>query len=383
MKVKQLRRIRRVSALLLSVVIFYGAAATAQSKTAEEALHALLESDAALGILRWELGDWEEDGALSFPAAFALSAAPVLTEAKEEILSRMDTGEESTLPDGESRAPEDEPPEASGTVGTKLRFEDNGVASRTIVPKGSKGYMVIGSAYISTSTSYKLKESDFDGGFDAKLTEEEGPQVLILHTHGSEAYTMPKGEKYVSTGNHRTSDTRYNVVRVGDEIAEVLAAEGISVVHDRTLYDAPYYDGAYDRALVSIQAYLEKYPSIHFVLDIHRDAITDSEGRQYKVISKEEKGPSAQMTLVMGSDAGSTEHPNWMENMKLAVALQQHLLEDHPTIMRPMLLRKSCYNQNCTTGSMLVEMGAAGNSLDEALYAAQIFAKAFAEVIRA
>ena len=173
------------------------------------------------------------------------------------------------------------------------------------------------------------------------------------------------------------------VVRVGDEIAEVFEEAGISVLHDRTLYDAAGYNDAYDRAETSIQAYLEKYPSIHFVLDIHRDAIEDSQGNQYKVVSAiEGEGTAAQLTLVMGSDGSCLPHGHWQENLKLAVLLQQNLLEDYPTLMRPMYLRNSRYNEHATTGSLLVEVGAAGNSLDEALYAARLFAENMVEVLQ-
>ena len=141
------------------------------------------------------------------------------------------------------------------------------------------------------------------------------PQILILHTHATESYTMPEGQEYNDDGATRTEDTDYNVVRVGDEIAEVFEEAGISVLHDRTLYDAAGYNDAYDRAETSIQAYLEKYPlSIHFVLDIHRDAIEDSDGNTYKVISDVNGKNAAQLSIVVGSDGSGLPHGHWQEN---------------------------------------------------------------------
>ena len=114
---------------------------------------------------------------------------------------------------------------------------------------------------------------------------------------------------------------------------------------------------------------------IALVLDVHRDAIEDKAGHQYKVITRED--PScAQISFVMGSN-----NDHWLENVKLAVAIQQRLTELSPTLMRPMTLRNSNYNQHLTTGSMLVEVGTAGNSLDEALRAARLFAAGFAQVV--
>ena len=211
---------------------------------------------------------------------------------------------------------------------------------------------------------------------------EDGPQILILHTHGSEAYTPAGNETIVWSGDHRTTDSRCNVVRVGDKMAEVFGQAGISVLHDRTLYDYPSYAGAYDRSLVAIQNYLKQYPSIRFILDIHRDAIEDGQGNQYKVVSAiDGVGSAAQLSIVVGSDGSGLTHPNWMENLKLAAALQEDLLTEYPTLMRPILLRNSRYNQHATPGSLLVEVGSAGNSPEEAALAARLFAERMAQVL--
>ena len=158
-------------------------------------------------------------------------------------------------------------------------------------------------------------------------------------------------------------------------MAEVFGQAGISVLHDRTLYDYPEYAGAYDRSLAAIDQYLKEYPSIRFVLDVHRDAIETADGSQVKVISEiDGQGTASQLTLVVGSDGGGLSHPDWMENLRLAVAIQEQTLADYPTLIRPLLLRNSRYNQHATTGSLLVEVGTAGNAPEEAELAARLFA---------
>ena len=82
----------------------------------------------------------------------------------------------------------------------------------------------------------------------------------------------------------------------------------------------------------------------------------------------------------MGEIMGSN-YDAWLSNLRLAVAVQSHLAHDHPTLMRPITLRLYGYNQSLSTGSLLVEVGAAGNSLDEAIYAARLFARGFAETL--
>ena len=332
-----------------------------------------------LGILRWELGDlWAEDQ-LSPAVAMTLGESPLLAAARPLVaeLRRQEETEEDTPEEEIETVPVEETPLDAPEAA------DNGVPARTLVPTDPSGYTVVGRAYITNTTDHQLSVPELQENFAAVLTPEE-PQILILHTHGSEAYTPAGDADIVWSGNYRTTDSRYNVVAVGDAMAEVFAEAGISVLHDRTLYDYPSYNEAYDRSLAAIESYLAQYPSIQFILDIHRDAIEDGEGNQYKVVSTiDGVGTSAQMTLVVGSDGSGLSHPNWMENLKLAVALQQDILTEYPTLMRPILLRNSRYNQHATTGSLLVEVGAAGNSPEEAALAGRLFAEHMVEVLEA
>lgn len=384
MKQKKAGVLRRLEAGLLAAGTLWLAFVTAGSESADAAVSALAEA-LPERMLRWELGDlWSGDG-LSPAAALAIGESPLLLAARGDVtelwsLERQEQAEE----DGETPGPVAVPVEETPVEPAAPAAEDNGVPAKTLVPTDPTGYTVCGRVYISNSTRHELSVPELQMPFAAALGDGDGPQVLILHTHGSEAYTpAPGAEGIVWSGNYRTTDYRYNVVRVGDEMAEVFGKAGISVLHDRTLYDYPSYSGAYDRALTSIQRYLEKYPSIRFILDVHRDAIEDGQGNQYKVVSEiEGSGAAAQVSLVIGSDGSGLEHPDWMENLKLAVAVQQDILERFPTLMRPVLLRNSRYNEHATTGSLLVEAGAAGNSPEEAVLAGRLFAERLAAVLR-
>lgn len=378
-KTDLLRRIwRRLSAGVLAAGVLWTVAVTAGSATVSDAAAALWEA-VPMGALRWELGDlWAQDG-LSAATVLAIGESPLLLSARPAVAElwsadREETTQEESTQEGTVTEPVEETPLQAES------HTDNGVPARTLVPTDPSGYTVCGRVYISNSTDYTLNPQELTDTFDAEMSG-EGPQVLILHSHGSEGYTPPAGEEVVWSGNLRTTDSRYNVVGVGDAMAEVFSAAGISVIHDRTLYDYPSYNDAYDRSLAAIQSYLAQYPSIRFVLDVHRDAIEDADGNQYKVVSAVEEGTSAQLTLVVGSDGSGLSHPNWKENLKLAVALQDNILQQYPTLMRPLLLRNSRYNQHATTGSLLVEVGAAGNSPDEAELAGRLFAQNMVEVL--
>ena len=369
---------RGLQAGVLAARTLWVVTVTAGSDTAASALSAVREA-LPLGILRWELGDlWAEDQ-LSPAVAMTLGESPLLAAARPLVaeLRRQEETEEDTPEEEIETVPVEETPLDAPEAA------DNGVPARTLVPTDPSGYTVVGRAYITNSTDHMLSVPALQENFAAELTPEE-PQILILHTHGSEAYTPAGDADIVWSGNYRTTDSRYNVVAVGDAMAEVFAEAGISVLHDRTLYDYPSYNEAYDRSLAAIESYLAQYPSIQFILDIHRDAIEDGEGNQYKVVSTiDGVGTSAQMTLVVGSDGSGLSHPNWMENLKLAVALQQDILTEYPTLMRPILLRNSRYNQHATAGSLLVEVGAAGNSPEEAALAGRLFAEHMVEVLEA
>ncbi len=202
------------------------------------------------------------------------------------------------------------------------------------------------------------------------LTGEE-PTVLIVHTHGSESYENTEG--YTESSEYRTLQEQYNMISVGDRVAELLQAEGIGVLHDRQLHDYPSYNGSYANARESIRAYLQQYPSIRLVLDLHRDAAVDTTGVQVGYCVSTPEGEAAQVMLVVG---GGNEA--WQENMALAVKLQAGLETLCPGICRPISLRKAVFNQDLLPGAVLIEMGAAGNTRQEALRAAAYVAQVIA-----
>lgn len=204
----------------------------------------------------------------------------------------------------------------------------------------------------------------------------DGYQILIIHTHGTEAYTPEGTDVYESSDDYRTTDTNYSVVRVGRELAEALRAYGLNVLHDEGLYDYPSYTSSYVRSGQAIEEYLEAYPGISLVIDLHRDALGEGD-TIYKTVTQAEGAQAAQLMFVMGSDI-NLEHPCWQENLTLALSLQDEVSSRYPELMRPTTLCAYRYNQQLTAGSLLMEVGTAGNSLQEAITAVQLFADAAA-----
>jgi len=201
---------------------------------------------------------------------------------------------------------------------------------------------------------------------------EEGPTVLIVHTHATETYT---GEDIAYSGTYRTLDDHNNMVSIGKEVARVLEAGGVEVIHDKTLHDYPNYNGAYESSRNAIAAYLQKYPSIRMVLDIHRDASADAQGtlRTSATVAGQN---SAQLMMVVG-----TQSKRWEENLSLGLKLSALLEQINPGICRPIDLRSERFNVDLSAGSLLVEVGGTGNTHEEAVIAANALAQAVLELI--
>lgn len=369
------RMLRRGVALFLTTVTVWVLSLTADMGAAAETFRTLAESPAFVSAaLRAELGNLpEEEAGLTGWQKLVLGQSPTLSAG----VGKGETGEavqESPQPTGEPDDPEDPEEVPEVTVAP----ED--IVGRTLLPTSGEGYDSAQGVYIENRPGLAL---DVAALAQTQLTltlPEEGPQVLIVHTHGSEAYTPDGTDTYVATGECRTTDTEKSVVRVGDEIAKVLTEMGLTVVHDTALYDYPEYNGAYDRSLAAVENWLAQYPTIQVVLDVHRDALIGSDGTVYKPITTINGEKCAQVMLVMGSNA-LYDHPNWLENLALAVQVQKEMNTLWPTLARPIGLRENRYNQQTAPGAMLVEVGSHGNTLQEALAAARMFARALGAVL--
>ena len=209
-----------------------------------------------------------------------------------------------------------------------------------------------------------------------------GPKVLIVHTHSSEAYTPEPGWEYEASDPLRTEDARFSVIRIGTRIAEILEENGIETVHDTALNDYPSYSGAYDRMAATIAGYLAKYPSIQMVLDVHRDAASDAAGNPVSLTQEINGETCAKLMLVVGTNEGGLTHPNWQENLANALKVQALTEREAPGLMRDVDLRTERFNQNLTPGSMLVEFGSTGNTLQQALRSAEYLGRALAALIK-
>ncbi len=202
------------------------------------------------------------------------------------------------------------------------------------------------------------------------------PTVLILHTHATESYRKTEGETYEESSAYRTLDTDHNMVRVGAHLAQVLQENGIGVIHDTTFHDYPSYNDSYNNARKTMESYLARYPSIQLVLDIHRDAAELSAGQQLTTHALAGGAESSQLMMVVGTNANGLHHPDWQKNMALAIKLHALLEKEDPGICRPISFRAERFNQDLSPGALIVEVGAAGDTLQQAVTAVQALGNA-------
>lgn len=378
------RLIRRALALFLATVTIWIVAITAGLGWTS-GLFSVLGADPILvtGMLRSELGGPWAAGPLSGLDGWGrlvLEQSPLLLSSQGAVagyLSGEGSLSENADGGGEGEAYlEDEDPIELPAVTTA----PDDIIAQTLLPSASGNYLYADGVYISNTSGHELDVQALAAASVNITLPQEGPQVLIVHTHACEAYTPDGTDVYLESDTSRTLDTDYNMVRVGREVKAVLEEMGLTVLHDETLHDYPSYNSAYTNSRATVETYLEQYPSIRIVLDLHRDALVAADGTIYKAVTTIDGEPTAQVMLVMGSpEAG--DYPRWMENLTLAMKIQKSMDTLYPTLARPITLRSSHYNQYLSTGALLVEVGCHGNTLQEALRGARLFARAAGQVL--
>ena len=368
------RGLRRGAALFMATVTVWLLCLTTDFSGAAEAIRALGESPALVAAaLSVELGPLpgDEPALLDRWGQLVVDQSPLLAAGKENVAAALAAPEPTLAPLAEP----DDPHDPADLPAVTAAPDD--ILARTL--KHQEGNLAAADISINNTTGLSVDVAALAAAEVDISLETGGPQILIMHTHGTEAYTMDGGDVYVPSDNSRTTDTNFNVVRIGEEIADILTEMGFSVLHDTTLYDYPAFSGAYDRSKAGVERYLAQYPSIRIVLDVHRDALVGENGETYKTLATVDGAETAQVMLVVGSNDTGLEHPHWKENLTLAIRLQGGMNALSPTLARPITIRTNRFNQQLTTGSLLVEVGSHGNTLQEALAAARLFARAAGE----
>lgn len=194
------------------------------------------------------------------------------------------------------------------------------------------------------------------------------PAVLIYHTHTTECYRN-------SEGISNTTDAEQNVIAVGAAMAEVFEAAGYKTIHLTDIFNQPDFSGAYANSRAAVNRILAENPTIQVVLDVHRDAIS-SNGVDYYPVTEVNGREAAQIMIVCGTDAKGLEHPNWRDNFTYALQLSRKMGALYGQLSRPVNLRRDRFNTHFTPYTLLLEVGSAANTLEQAIYGGELTAEA-------
>ena len=259
------------------------------------------------------------------------------------------------------------------------------IRSVTLRQGSGDGYVALAAGSIRNSTEHT------DADLRAAVTTQNLPfaveknsalpQVLIMHTHATETYRLNQGLWYPADSTGRSTDLTVNMAAVGAEMARVLNEAGVNTLQDTTLHDYPSYTGSYGRSNATVRRYLEEYPSIKIVLDVHRDAI-ERDGDRIAPVAQVGEEQVAQVMLICGCDNGGNL-PDYPQNLRFAAVWEAAMEGAYPGLTRPVLFDYRYYNQDLTTGSLLIEVGGHGNTLEEALAAGRLAAKGLAAALGA
>ena len=271
-------------------------------------------------------------------------------------------------------------------LGEEARPADAGAVIEKNYPQGSgEKYIPCGAGSIKNNT--RQTAADIAAEIENPLPfaiepNSPDPQVLVMHTHATEDYRLSAGLWFAPGDGARSTDCSVNMCAVGRVVADTLNAAGINTLHDETLNDYPSYTGSYANSRAVVQQYLARYPSIKVVLDVHRDAIETESGSRYAPVCTVDGRQAAQVMIICGCDNGTTVRlPGWRQNLRFAAAWERSMEGMYPGFTRPVLFSYRFYNQDLTTGSLLIEIGGHGNNLNEALYAGQLAAKGLAAAL--
>lgn len=253
---------------------------------------------------------------------------------------------------------------------------NSGIKTEVVTPNpiAENANAQYGKVKIKNQTTYNLTEDILNPNIKI-----DNKNILIFHTHSCESYTPSEKYQYSQTGNYRTTDKNYSVIRVGNELESYLKQYNINVIHDTSYHDYPSYTGSYTRSLQTVENILKTNQS-DIIIDLHRDAVGSRP--DYAPTVKIGEDYAAQIMFVIGTNEGGLWHPNWQQNLKFAVKVQQKAEEMYPGLFKPIMLTKSRYNQHTGKYANIMEIGSTGNTLDQCLNSMKYLSAVLNEILK-
>ena len=259
----------------------------------------------------------------------------------------------------------------------EIQLAKTGVTTQVITndPISENSNVTYGKVKIKNQTTYNLTEDILKPDITI-----ENKNIILFHTHSCESYTSSEKHPYTPTGNFRTTDLNFTVTRVGTELETQLKQYNYNIIHNKDYHDYPAYNGSYTRSLSTVENIL-KTNQADIIIDIHRDAI-GSRSDYAPTVKIGDTDEAAQLMFVIGTNEGGLWHPNWNQNLKFAIKIQEKAEEMYPGLFKPMMITKSRYNQHTGKYASIIEVGATGNTLEQCLNSMKYLAKVMDETFR-
>lgn len=257
----------------------------------------------------------------------------------------------------------------SSIIGGELSILKDGLSDNTVVSNQSFNPFVINENTISRS-SQNTEVAQVSGVVNEALKKPLNaavPEVLIYHTHTSEAF---------GGGSTDSGDTNTNVVGVGEALKKELEEEyGISVIHDTTDHSQSY-NGCYNRSRETVSRYLEKYGDFKLIIDLHRDSVDNK-----NAVTGNINGMNVAKIMFVTTKNSS----RYAKNQAVTEGLYNKANEIFPGITRSIYTYNSgmlAFNQDLSDNSVLIEVGSNVNSMDEAVNSSKCIARVIAEYLK-
>lgn len=234
--------------------------------------------------------------------------------------------------------------------------------------------------YYIVDSSTTIRSSDISAAEllakDLTIAEDvDGPQILIYHTHSQETY-----------GGAPEGDDENSVVAVGEYLTRLLTEQyGFSVLHHTGEYDVNDRDHAYSNAAPALKEILEENPTIEVVIDLHRDSVPEKNHLVTQINGKD----CAKIMFFNGlcrttarGDLTKMPNPYLQDNLAFSLQMQLAAADQYPDFTRRIYLKGYRYNMHFCPKTLLVEVGAQNNSLEEAMNAMEPLASLLSKVLQ-
>jgi len=199
----------------------------------------------------------------------------------------------------------------------------------------------------------------------------KGHTVYLYCTHSAESYIPDSGKA-------RLDGKRGLINAVAASMEGDLQAKGLKTQFINTIHDYPDYNTSYTNSRLSVKKIIQSNEDIVGLFDIHRDSIP---GTKEAATVEIEGKKSACILIVVGSDARKP-HPNWQKNYNFAQRLYKQGEKMYPGLIKGVRTKAGTYNQEFHPRALLLEFGSDYNTLEEATYAAYLFAEVFIQVLK-